>query len=105
MNTAHIITLISAGQLAVDLWRAEFAAAEAKAAYYRRIDLYESKHGALEKRIDPREPAHAKAIAFTKDRYDAHEASKRKLYNIRRRLRNACQKAARLAAESTGGAR
>lgn len=99
MSTAHIITLLSAGDIAVNLWRAEIATKDARHAYHRKINEFEAKHGRIEARINPGKPEHAELIAYTKQRFDAYQTAKRKAYNLRRRLNTACQKSARLAAE------
>lgn len=102
MSTDHIIALVRAGGLAVDLWRAEAAAALAKDAYIARIHQFEARHGDVDGRLSPANPAHARLIAFTAGKHAALEAARRKVYGIRRRLRAECQKAARLAANTKG---
>ncbi|MRW85383.1 hypothetical protein GJ698_14955 [Pseudoduganella sp. FT26W] len=97
-STAHVIALLSAGELAVELWRAETAAADAKHRYVRKIERYEQQHGDLVGRLSPAKPEHAGAIAFSAAAYASHQAARRKVYSLRRRLRAASCKAARLAA-------
>lgn len=93
-SVTKLISLIAAGELAVDLFRAEQAAKVAKACYHRKIDEFEAVHGRADSRIDPNKPEHAKVIKFTKVSFDAYQAAKRKAYNMRRRLENASRKAA-----------
>lgn len=100
-TTTHLIALLSAGELAVELWRAEAAAADAKDRYVRRIERYEQQHGDLDGRLNPEKPEHAGAIAFSAAAYAAHQAARRKVYSLRRRLRAASCKAARLAANES----
>lgn len=102
-NTGHMTALLAAGELAVELWRAETAAADAKHRYIRKIERYEQQHGDLDGRLNPEKPEHAGAIAFSAAAYAAHQAARRKVYNLRRRLRAASCKAARLAATASHG--
>lgn len=92
-SVAKIIALIAAGEVAVELFRAEQAAKVAKASYHRKIDQFEEVHGRADSRIDPNKPEHARLIKFTKASFDAYLAAKRKAYNARRRLENASRKA------------
>jgi hypothetical protein len=93
-SVTKLISLIAAGELAVELFRAEQAAKVAKACYHRKIDQFEEVHGRADSRIDPSKPEHAKLIKFTKVSFDVYLAAKRKAYNVRRRLENASRKAA-----------
>lgn len=102
MSTEHIVALLRAGGLAVDLWRAEAAAMLAKDAYIARIRQFESRHGDVDGRLSPVNPAHTKLIAYTAAKREALQAARRKLYATRRRLRVECQKVARLAANTKG---
>lgn len=97
-NSTHLIALLSAVELAVKLWRAEAAAADAKHRYVRKIARYEQLHGDLEGRLNPKNPEHAGAIDFSAAAFESHQVARRKVYALRRRLRAASCKAARLTA-------
>lgn len=100
-NSTLLIALLTAGEVAVELWRAETAAADAKHRYIRKIERYEQQHGDLDGRLNPAKPEHAGAIAFSAAAFEAHQVARRKVYALRRRLRVASCKAARLAASTT----
>lgn len=88
MNTAHITKLLAVGQLATELHTLKWSARHAKDAYHEKLnDSGEDFDG-----LDPRNPDFAEAIEFTKDEYKAHLAAKRAVYNMQRRLDNACRK-------------
>jgi len=91
----QLLTLISAGTLAVDLWRSEQAAAELHAIYVRKIRQFEGEHGVIIGALSPRNHEHIGIIAYTKNEKQALASARRKVYSARRRLRAACAKAAR----------
>lgn len=91
--TLQITALIAAGEVAVELFRAEQIIKVAKARYHAKIDQFEAKHGRVDSRIDPRKPEHAKVIKYTKAEFEAYLDAKRKACNVRRRLENASRKA------------
>ncbi|SFM64232.1 hypothetical protein [Rugamonas rubra] len=100
-STTHLIALLAAGELAVQLLHADSATRAAKARYHDKIDQFEAKHGRASSRIDTRQPEHAKVIKHTKVEYEAYLDAKRNAGNVRRRLENASRKAATIVA--TGG--
>jgi len=91
----HLLALMSAGALALDLWRAEQAVAELNGIYVRKIREYEGRHGSIEGALNPRNHEHVAIIAYTMDEKQALMAARRKVYSARRRLRAACAKSAR----------
>lgn len=98
-QTDKLVQLVGIGQLALELWRAENAAKMAEDAYHSRVRKYEEIHHPGERiRINPRDPAQADLLQFTRERYEAAQAAKRAVYAVKQRLRRACQKAARTAA-------
>ena len=94
MNAAKIIALITAGQLAVDSHKADFEVKHTRHVYIEKIEEYERQWGELEIKLDRFADEHAHVRQFTQDAYEAHRAAKRAAYNIKRRLENACRKAA-----------
>lgn len=101
-STLQITALIAAGQLAVDLCRAERCATELREIYVRKIREYEGCFGCIEGSLDPATAAHAAIIEFTADRRAAYLSSKSKAHNIKRRMRAACLKISRAAAVEGG---
>lgn len=101
-NTAQLIALLAAGEVAVQLLHAENATKVAKARYHDKIDQFEAKHGRAASRIDPSRPEHAKVIKYTNAEYEAYLDAKRKAGNVRRRLETASRKA--MAAMAGGAA-
>jgi len=99
----QLLALVSAGALAMDLWRAEQAVAELHAIYVRKIREYEGQHGPITGALNPRNHQHIAVIAYTMDEKQALASARRKVYAARRRLRAVCAKAAR--AEATEGAK
>lgn len=94
MNANKIITLITAGQLAVDCHKAHYIAKVMYGEYTDKIREYEELWGELKGKINPFDDEFAHVRQFTQDAFDAHRAAKRAAYNIKRRLENACRKAA-----------
>jgi len=94
-QTSHLVALVSAGALALELWRTEQAAIELHGIYLRKIRQYEAMHGAIQGRINPRNHEHVALIAYTMDERAALTTARRKVYAARHRLRAACAKAAR----------
>ena len=99
-QTSHLVALVSAGALALELWRAEQAATELHDIYLRKIREYEGRYGAIDGRINPRDPKYVGIISYTMDERRALTSARRKVYAARRRLRVACAKAAREGAAS-----
>lgn len=98
-NTEKLMALLRAGEVALELWRAEEKAANARAAYHVRIRRYERLHHNGERlKMDPANPAHAAIIEYTRERYDAALSAKRRVHSIRQKLRRICVKVARLSA-------
>jgi hypothetical protein len=87
-------SLLSIGQLALDLYAANNAVRRTRHSYHDAIDLHEEKNGRAVGIINPRDPQYAAVIAATAAEYDAHQAAKRFAYNIKRRLVNACRRSA-----------
>lgn len=96
--TSQITALITAGQLAVDLCRAERSATELREIYLLKLREYESRFGPVEGRLNPTNPAHVGIIEYTHDRRAAYRAAKAKTYSLKRRMRAACLKISRGAA-------
>ena len=94
MNAARVTQLIAIGQLATELHALKCAARHTKDAYHDKLDESGEEFDGL----DPRNPDFAEAIKFTKDEYKAHQAAKRAVYNMQRRLDNACRKFGEVAA-------
>lgn len=88
--------IIFVAQASMDLWEAEEIAASARHEYRHSIQHYEEQHGPLIGRLSAESKAHATVREFTAETYEAHVFSKRKVYNAKRRLKNACQKLARI---------
>lgn len=94
MNANKIIALITAGQLAVDAHKAEWAAKVMYGEYTDKIREYEDQWGDLQCKINRFDDEFEHVRQFTQDAFEAHRAAKRVAYNIKRRLENACRKAA-----------
>ena len=77
--------------LAIELHHARNAAAAAKRTYYAALTRWLGD-GERTPRLDPRNDACAAMIEFTKDKYRAHIAARRQVYNAQRRLDSACRK-------------
>lgn len=92
-SVGKLIALIAAGEVAVELFRAEQITKVAKARYHDKIDQFEAKHGRADSRIDPNKPEHAKVIRYTSAEFEAYLDAKRKAGNVRRRLETASRKA------------
>lgn len=92
MNTTQITQLLTIGQLAIDLHNEKNTANRVRDIYRRK--LWES--GKEFTGLNPDDDAYAEVIEFSKDEYKAYQAAKRRVYNIQRRLNNACMKASML---------
>ena len=92
MNTTQITQLLNIAQLAINLHNEKNAANTVRDIYRRK--LWES--GEDFSGLNPDDDDYAEIIEFTKDEYKAHQAAKRRVYNVQRRLDNACRKAAML---------
>lgn len=99
MITNQIAQLVAVGQLAMDLWRAEDAVANARHAYHVSIEKYEAKFGRLDKLVQKSDPAHAAVREFTAPKYKALQHAKRRVYALKCRMKKACEKMARISAE------
>lgn len=97
--SAALVQLVVVGNLAMELWRAQTAAENAKSAYHRVIQDYEAQHGQLDRLIRAGDPEHAAVRAYTAPQYDALTKAKRRVYALKVRMAKACMKQARLAAE------
>jgi hypothetical protein len=94
-SVARLIALITIGELTLAHHHASSAANTAKRHYHEAIAKHESQFDEQPYvRIDPRDPECAPVIAASKKQFDAYQAAKRIAYNIKRRLDNACRKAA-----------
>jgi len=91
-DTQQITQLLNIAQLALDLHNEKSAANTVRDIYRRK--LWES--GEEFDGLKPDDDAYAEVIEFTKDEYKAHQAAKRRVYNVQRRLDNACRKAGML---------
>ena len=91
----HLMALLSAGNLALELWRAEQAVVELHSIYVCKLRQYEAIHGSIKGALNPRNPEHVCIISYAMDERAALTAARRKVYATRRRLRTACAKAAR----------
>lgn len=94
-QTSHLVALLNAGALALDLWRAEQAAIELHSIYVRKLRQYEAIHGSIQGALNPRNHEHVCIISYAMDERAALTAARRKVYAARRRMRTACAKAAR----------
>ena len=97
-STQYLAALLSLGALALDLWRAELAVKNARAAYLQKIESGIRLHGEIEGRLNPDNPAHAKVIKHSAEKYGRYQAARRTAYNIKRRMDTASRNAARHAA-------
>ena len=100
MSAAQITQLLNIAKLAIDLHNEKNAANRVRDAYH--LKLWES--GEEFEGLKPDDDAFAEVIEFSKDEYKAYQAAKRRVYNVQRRLDNACRKAATLA-QLIGGAK
>jgi len=96
----QLMALVDVGALALELWRAEQAVAELHGIYIRKIQEYEGLYGVVDGRINPCNHEHIAIVSYTMDARLALTAARRRVYAARRRLRNACAKAARKGAVS-----
>ena len=94
--SAALVQLVVVGDLAMQLWRAQTAAENAKAAYHRAIQDYEAEHGQLDRLIRADDPAHAAVRAHTAPKYLVLQQAKRRVYVLKVRMGKACAKQARL---------
>ncbi|MBV6321942.1 hypothetical protein [Duganella violaceipulchra] len=90
-NRIPVGPLLSLAQLSISLHKAQNAVAVARFDYLDRLKKFERKRGAVG-RLDKNNAAHAAAIAYTADEYEALLAARRNAYNIKRRWQNACRK-------------
>jgi hypothetical protein len=90
-NLAQVGVLLQLAQISISLHQAQNAVAVARFVYVDRLKKYERKHCAIG-RLDKNNAAHAAAIAYTADAYEALLAARRNVYNIKRRWQNACRK-------------
>ena len=87
MNTQKITSLLSIGQLAIDIYLAEAVVALKKADYYDRLHEFNVENPDQRMvKLDPRDEQCSEIIEFSKAKYAAVKAAKRKVYNIKRRI-------------------
>lgn len=96
----QLVVLVSAGTLALELWRAEQAVAELHGIYVGKLREYEGQHGPITGVLNPRNHEHIAIIAYTMEERQAMALARRRMHAVRRRLRAACAKAAREGAAS-----
>jgi hypothetical protein len=103
--TSQIVLMMTIADIAMTLWRAQEAVANAKHAYRLSIEQYESEHGPLAKFIRKDDPDHAAVRDFTAAKYAALQQARRRVNAIRTRMNKACSSLARSsAAAGQGGA-
>lgn len=90
-NLDQVGAMLQLAQLSISMQVAQDRIVLVRFAYHERLKKYERKHGNIG-RLDPRNVAHAAAIAYTADEYEALLAARRNAYNIKRRWQNACRK-------------
>ena len=93
MNIKPVTQFLTIGQLAIDLHNEKNAANNVKDAYHRKL----KESGEQFDGLKPDDDTYAEVIEFTKDEFKAYQAAKRRVYNVQRRLDNACRNAAVLA--------
>lgn len=98
MSTEQLVQLVTIGELAMDLWRAQDAAVNSEHAYHLAIRAYEREHGQLNKRINADDPEHAAVREFTAPKYKQLQQAKRRVYALKTRMAKACAKLARISA-------
>lgn len=103
-HTSQLLQLLAAGEIAVEFWRAESIVVEAKAAYVRKIHEFESKFCNVKAELGSDHPDRLQLNKFTANKFEAYNAAKKRTSSIKRKLKLACQKAARLAAIEGGAA-
>jgi len=86
----QVVALIGTGELAMDYWRAEQAAVQAKGAYHARIKEYEEIFNDGE-RIRPMSEAVRK---YTEEEFVVFDTAKKKAYRAKRKLLKACEQIA-----------
>ena len=91
MNTQKITSLLSIGQLAVDMHCAERWVQLCKDAYHDKIREVDDtpKEDRDKGWLSPYSEECAETIELTKGEYAAVKAAKRKVYNIKRRINTA----------------
>lgn len=100
MSAAHLMAIMAAGDLAVELWRAEAARNMAKEAYIARVRKFEGQFGDVPHNAPADDPDRLAMNQFTRARYESFVEARRKVYSLRRRLKLACEKAARASAST-----
>lgn len=93
-NIGALAQMMRVAQASMDLWEAEHSAVCARYDYHESIQRYEEQHGPPVGMLNAKSKAHAAVRKFTAKTYEAHQDSKRKVYNAKRRLDNACRKLA-----------
>lgn len=92
MKTQNISQLMIVGELAVAMYRLEQESQSRRCDYLEKIKEFEESNGEINGRLDPRNPAHARVISFTKFSFDEYRSAKRAAYNLKRRLDNASKR-------------
>lgn len=93
VSTAQIGLLIEVAVIAMQHSQALLEIKAKNRMYLDALIAYESAHGRVEGRIDPKNWDHREIIAATKAEFADLERAKRNAYNIGRRLSTACRKA------------
>lgn len=91
-NLTQLPLMLSLAELAILSSEAELARRQAQHAYREKICEYERSYGDLDGRLDPRNPDHAEALAYTSEAYHGFERAKRNVYNIKRRMETAVRR-------------
>ena len=93
VNTTQITQLLNIAQLAIDLHKEKNAANHVRDIYRRKL----KESGEEFDGMTPDDDIYAAVIEYSKNEYKAHQTAKRRVYNVQRRLDNACMKASMLA--------
>lgn len=99
----QITQMMKVSDVAMDLWRANEAVANAKHAYHVSIAQYEASHGPLNRSVRADLPEHAAVRGYTAPKYLALQRTKRRAYSLKVRLAKECAALARLTAEQNAG--
>jgi hypothetical protein len=91
----QVVVLIRAGELAMEFYRAQDSASQAREEYYARIKEYEEIFNDGE-RIHPMSDEVRK---YTEEEFLTFESAKKKAYRAKRKLLQACAKMAAGGAE------
>ena len=96
-NMEQLVALMRAGELAVDLWRAEVALTLARDVYHARIKQYEHAFcGGQRVKFNQAAPERAALVQYTREHYAAAQAARKRVYSAKQKLRRAAGKVAML---------